>query len=97
MSNIKDVDAEGSVRFVSVETNPKSGTGCDDKQTDIQQGYSKPLLLFIYLICLDDGDNYRTALSVSEITVVGIAASLSRSAGPTLILLPLYYITILHI
>ena len=43
--------------FVSVETDPKSGTGCDDNQTDIQQGYSKPLLLFIYLICLDDGDN----------------------------------------
>ena len=87
----KWVDAEKQVTSVSLETDTKSGTGCDDNQKDLQQGCYKHLLT---LICLDDGDNYRTALSVSEITVVGISASLSRSTGPTLILIPLYYITI---
>ena len=38
--NLRDVDAVWLVSFVSVETDPKSGTGCDDKQTDIQQGYT---------------------------------------------------------
>ena len=47
IEHLSDVDAERLVRFVSVETDTKSGTGCDDNQTDIQQGYCQHVLVLI--------------------------------------------------
>ena len=46
------VDAERLVGFVSVETDTKSGTGCDDNQTDIQAFQQLPTCFIFYLLDL---------------------------------------------